>query len=111
MELNIRLTPEEEKALLTQYSSIEEYAQRILVSRAKRLITDIVAKHSDDLVGVTEAEQATIDTEIGGRIIVDRSKLSDEISNIIVRRAAIKTFTEKITEMREIYIEDRVIIE
>jgi len=69
MQININLIEEQIKALLTEYTSIEEYCQRVVENRANRIMMDIVKKHADDLEGVTAQEQAIINDM--GRLWLD----------------------------------------
>ena len=96
MQVNIKLTEEQIKALLTEYTSIEEYCQRIVENRANRIMMDIVKKYSDNLEGVTADEQAIINDKLAGKIVVRPDKLPEEVKKIIVKRAKTKTMVEKI---------------
>ena len=98
MQININLSEEQIKALLTVYVSIEEYCQRVVENRANRLCEEIVKKYADDLEGVTVDEQAVITSETVGKIIVKAEKLPEAVKQIIVRRAKTKTMVEKIAE-------------
>jgi len=98
MQINIELTEEQIKALLTEYTSIEEYCQRVVENRANRIMMDIVKNYADDLEGVTVDEQAVINDKLAGKIVVKPDKLPDEVKQIIVRRAKTKTMVEKIAE-------------
>ncbi|MBW2645079.1 MAG: hypothetical protein JRE23_02670 [Deltaproteobacteria bacterium] len=104
MQININLTEEQIKALLTEYTSIEEFCQRVVENRANRIMMDIVKKHADNLEGVTAEEQKTISFATVGKIITDAEKLPEEVQKIIVKRAKIKTMEEKIAE-QELEIE------
>ena len=98
MNIIISLTIEQEKALLTEYTSIEEYCQRVVENRANRLCEEIVKKYADDLEGVTVEEQAIITASMAGKIVVNAEKLPEEVKVIIVRRAKCKSMVEKIAE-------------
>ena len=98
MQINIILSEEQIKALLTVYVSIEEYCQRVVENRANRLYEEIVKKYADDLEGVTVDEQTVITSGLAGKIIVKADKLPDEVKQIIVRRSKVKSMIEKITE-------------
>ena len=98
MQIEINLSEEQIKALLTVYVSIEEYCQRVVENRANRLCEEIVKKYADNLEGVTVDEQTVITSGLAGKIIVKAGKLPDEIKQIIVRRAKVKTMVEKIAE-------------
>ena len=98
MQININLSEEQIKALLTVYVSIEEYCQRVVENRANRLYEEIVKKYADDLEGVTVDEQTVITSGLAGKIIVKADKLPDEVKQIIVRRSKVKSMIEKITE-------------
>ena len=98
MQININLTNEQEKALLTEYISITEYASRVVTNRANRLMEVIVEKYADNLRGVTVDEQAIIESGLAGKIVVNAEKLPEEIKQIIVRRAKVKSMVEKIAE-------------
>jgi len=98
MQININLSEEQIKALLTEYTSIEEYCQRVVENRANRIMMDIVKKYADNLEGVTAKEQAIINTKLDGKIVVRPDKLPEEVKQIIVRRAKTKTMAQKIKE-------------
>jgi hypothetical protein len=103
MQININLTKEQIKALLTEYVSIEEYCQRIVENRANRIIIAIVkdyAKGKYDIEGVTVDEQAVINSKLANKIVVQSDKLPDDVKQIIVRRANIKTMADKIKEQK-----------
>jgi len=105
MQININLSTEQIKALLTEYTSIEEYCQRVVENRANRIMMAIVKKHADDLEGVTTKEQAVITSAMAGKIVVNAEKLPNEVKQIIVRRAKTKTMVEKIKEQEEMFKE------
>jgi len=98
MQINLNLSEEQQKALLTEYTSIEEYCQRVIENRANRIMESIVKKYADNLEGVTAQEQAVITAKLAGKIVVNADKLPEEIKTIIVRRAKTKTMVEKIAE-------------
>lgn len=101
MQVNINLTEEQEKALLTAERTVEEFAQRAVENRANRLMKEIVKKFADNLEGVTASEQAVITASMAGKIVVDPEKLPEEVKAIIVRRARTKTMVQKIKEQEE----------
>ena len=101
MQININLTDEQIKALLTEYTSIEAWTERVVQKRANDIIEAIVKKHADDLEGVTAEEQAIINNKLAGKIVVRPDKLPDEVKQIIVRRAKTKTMVQKIKEQKE----------
>ena len=103
MQININLSEEQIKALLTVYVSIEEYAQRVVENRANRLCEQIVKDYADNLEGVTVDEQAVITTNVAGKIIVKAEKLPEAVKQIIVRRAKVKSAVERIKEQEIIY--------
>ena len=98
MQININLSEEQIKALLTVYVSIEEYCQRVVENRANRLCEEIVKDYADNLEGVTVDEQTIITSGLAGKIIVKAEKLPKEVKQIIVRRSKVKSMIEKITE-------------
>ena len=98
MNININLSEEQIKALLTVYVSIEEYCQRVVENRANRLCEEIVKDYADNLEGVTIDEQTVITTDVAGKIIVNAEKLPEAVKQIIVRRAKTETMIEKIAE-------------
>jgi len=100
MEININLTEEQIKALLTEYTSIEEYCQRVVENRANRIMMDIVKNYADNLEGVTAEEQAIINNKLAGKIVVRPDKLPEEVKQIIVRRAKTKMMMQKIEEQK-----------
>jgi len=98
MQVNINLTEEQIKALLTEYRTVEEYANMAVTNRANRIMMEIVKKYADNLEGVTAEEQAIINDKLAGKIVVKPDKLPEEVKQIIVRRAKTKTMVEKIAE-------------
>lgn len=98
MQININLSSEQQKALLTEYTSIEAYCQTVVTNRANRIMQEIVKNYADNLEGVTAEEQATVTAKLAGKIIVNTESLPEEIKTIIVRRAKVKSMTEKIAE-------------
>ena len=98
MQIEINLSEEQIKALLTVYVSIEEYCQRVVENRANRLCEEIVKNYADNLEGVTVDEQTVITTNTAGKIIVKVGKLPEAVKQIIVRRAKTKTMVAKIAE-------------
>jgi len=100
MQININLSEEQIKALLTEYTSIEEYCQRVVENRANRIMMDIVKKYADNLEGVTADEQVIINDKLAGKIVVKPDKLPEEVKQIIVRRAKTKTMVQKIEEQK-----------
>jgi len=98
MQININLSEEQIKALLTVYVSIEEYCQRVVENRANRLCEEIVKKYADNLEGVTVDEQTVITSGLAGKIVVKADKLPEAVKQIIVRRAKTKTMVAKIAE-------------
>ena len=98
MQININLSEEQIKALLTVYVSVEEYCQRVVENRANRLCEEIVKNYADDLEGVTVDEQTVITTNVAGKIITKAEQLPEAVKQIIVRRAKTKTMVEKIAE-------------
>jgi len=101
MQININLTDEQIKALLTEYRTVEEYCQRAVGNRANRIMMDIVKKYADDLEGVTVEEQVVITSAMAGKIVVNAEKLPKEVKQIIVRRAKVKSAIERIKEQKE----------
>jgi len=98
MQININLSEEQIKALLTVYVSIEEYCQRVIENRANRLCEEIVKNYADNLEGVTIDEQTVITSQLAGKIVVKAGKLPEAVKQIIVRRAKTSTMVEKIAE-------------
>jgi len=105
MQININLTEEQIKALLTEYTSIEEYCQRVVGNRANRIMMDIIKKYADNLEGVTTEETSLI-TAATEKIIVNAEKLPEEVQNIIVRRAKTKTMEQKILDQEPITLDE-----
>jgi len=101
MQININLTEEQVKALLTEYRTIEEYANMAVIGRADRIMMDIVKKYADNLEGVTAEEQAIINDKLAGKIVVNAEKLPEKVKAIIVRRAKVKSAIERIKEQKE----------
>jgi len=102
MQININLSEEQIKALLTEYTSIEAWTERVVQKRANDIIEAIVKKHADDLEGVTAEERAVIMSAMAGKIVVNAEKLPEEVKQIIVRRAKTKTMVQKVKEQKEV---------
>ena len=103
MQININLSEEQIKALLTYYKSIESYVQSVVENRANRLIEVLVkdyAKGRFEVEGITIAEQNIIDTKLANKIVVQPDQLADEVKQIIVRRSKVKSMVEKIAEQK-----------
>ena len=101
MQVNINISSEQEKAILTQFVSIEVYLQQMIDNRAWRIMNDIVreyAKGNCKVVGITAEEQMVINSKLSNKIIVQPDNLPDEVKQIIVRRADVKSAVEKIAE-------------
>lgn len=101
MRININLTEEQEKAILTQFVSIEIYLQQMIDVRAWRIINNIVreyAKGNCKVEGITAQEQAIINAKLEDKIIVQPDRLPNKVKAIIVRRAKVKSAVEKIAE-------------
>lgn len=103
MQININISSEQEKAILTQFISIEAYLQQMIGNRAWRIMNDIVreyAKGNCKVIGVTTVEQEIIDTKLKDKIIINVDNIPDEVKQIIVRRADVKSAVEKIAEQK-----------
>ena len=101
MQVNINISNEQEKALLTQFVSIKIYLQQMIDNRAWRIMNDIVreyAKGNCKVIGVTTEEQTIINTKLSNKIIVQPDNLPKEVKQIIVKRADVKSVVEKIAE-------------
>lgn len=108
MQINISLSEEQEKALLTQFVSIEAYLQQMIDNRAWRIMNDIAreyAKGNCEVVGVTVEEQAIINAKLKDKITVNSDNIPDEVKQIIVRRADVKSAIGKIAEQEEMHKE------
>lgn len=98
MQVNINITAEQEKAILTQFFSIEAYIQQMIDNRAWKIMNNIVgeyAKGNCNVEGVTSEEQAIIDTKLEDKIIIDVDNVPNEVKQIIIRRAKVKSAIEK----------------
>ena len=101
MQININLSEEQIKALLTYYKTIESYCQTVVENRANRIINDLVrdyAKGKFEVEGVTVDEQAVIDIKLANKIVVQPDQIPEEVKKIIVRRVKILSMAEKIVE-------------
>ena len=101
MQININISSEQEKAILTQFVSIKIYLQQMIDNRAWRIINNIVkeyAKGNCNVVGVTKEEQTIINAKLSNKIIIQPDNLPNEVKQIIVRRADVKSAIEKIAE-------------
>ena len=103
MQININITNEQGKAILTQFVSIKTYLQQMIDTRSWRIMNDIVreyAKGNCKVVGITAEEQTVINSKLSNKIIVQPDNLPDEVKQIIVRRADVKSAVEKIAEQK-----------
>ena len=101
MQVNINISSEQEKAILTQFVSIKVYLQQMIDNRAWRIMNYIVkeyAKGNCKVIGVTTTEQAIIDEKLKDKIIVNVDNIPNDVKEIIVRRADVKSAVEKIAE-------------
>ena len=98
MKINVALTEAQLKALLSEEVSIEACANRILANKAERIIDRIIESHGDQLTGVTAEERAAIAEATKGRVITDPSRLPRHVREIVVKRATIKSMTQKAEE-------------
>ena len=101
MQIEVNLSEEQQKALLTYYKTIGGYVQTVVENRANRIMNDLVrdyAKGKFEVVGVTVSEQVVIDNKLANKIVVQPDQIPEEVKKIIVRRAKIKTAVEKIAE-------------
>jgi len=101
MQIEINLSDEQIKALLTEYTSIEQYCQRVVENRANRIMEQIVKDYADKLEGVTSEEQTIINDKLAGKIVVRPDKLPEKVKKIKVRKAKTKTMVQKIKEQKE----------
>jgi len=99
MQININLSEEQIKALLTYYKTVESYCQTVVENRANRIINDLVrdyAKGKFEVANVTVDEQAVINAKLANKIVVQPDQLDEAVKAIIVKRAKVKTMVEKI---------------
>ena len=104
MQVNINISSEQEKAILTQFISIEVYLQQMIDTRSWRIVNYIVkeyAKGNCKVIGITTEEQAIIDTKLKDRIIINVDNIPNEVKRIIVKRADVKSMVDKIKEEKE----------
>jgi len=101
MQININLSEEQIKALLTEYASIEEYCQRVVENRANRIMEKIVkdyAMEKFELEPLSVDEQKILDDTLKGRFVFSVDKLNKAVKKIIVMKSNTKTMVEKIAE-------------
>ena len=103
MEINIavRLTKEQQKALLSGYRTIEEFVQRMVEDRANRIMDDIVRDYADEKILIdtlTTEEKAALSAVLESKIVIHPSRLPHAVKSLIVKKAQIKTRVEKIAE-------------
>ena len=104
MQINLSLTLEQQKALLSEYVSIEQYCQLVLKNRANRIIEDIVRDCTEGKVStvpLTKDEQLLIDNATASKIIVRSDRLPKEVKELIVKKAIIPTMVKKIAAQEE----------
>ena len=105
MQININLSDEQIKALLTYYTTVESYCQNVVENRARRIIDDLVRDYASgkfEVAGVTLTEQNLINTKLANKIVVQPEQLDEVVKAIIVKRANVKTMVEKIAEQEAI---------
>ena len=99
----IELTPEQEKALLTDMVSIDEFIRNALLTRANRYINLICEKALKDETGeiLAEIDKANIENQIAalGKVIYGMEDLPDNIKTEIVQKASIKSAAERNEEI------------
>jgi len=104
MQINLNLTEEQIKALLTEYTSIEEYCQRVVENRANRIMMAIVkdyAMEKFELEPLSVDEQKILDDTLKGRFVFSVNKLNKAVKKIIVMKSNTKTMVQKIKEQKE----------
>ena len=114
MQININLSEEQIKALLTYYPSIEGYVQIVVRERARRIIDNLVRDYASGkfgTTGITTDEQNVINSKLANKIIVQPEDVPDEIKNIIVKRINVKSIVEKIEEQEKIAEAEPIILD
>lgn len=104
MQIDISLADEQQKALLTAYTSIEEYIQRVVENRANRIIDDIVRDCADgkvSTVALAKTEQSLVDKATANKIVVRPDRLPKEVKALIVKKSIIPAMVEKIAAQEE----------
>jgi len=99
MQIDITLSEEQVKALLTEHINIEDYVQNILENRANRIIDSIVlgcANGDVATASLTVEEQADIDKLLNSRIITNVSSLPRDIKRLLVKKAVVPTAIERL---------------
>jgi len=99
MQITIHLSEEQQKALLTEYTSIEWYVQQVVANRANKIMDQIVCDYAGGKINadvLTETEQALMDTSVAGKIIVRSDHLPREVKAMIVKKANTTTMAEKV---------------
>jgi len=95
MDIKIELTAAQEKALLTVYPSVPEYAQKMLVLRANERMDEILRDYAAGRVAVDALdakEQEAVMIALGERVVMSVESCPAEVKEIlmgkIVMRAA-----------------------
>jgi len=105
MQVNLNLSDEQIKALLTEYTSIEKYCQRVVENRANQIMEKIVkdyAMEKFELEPLSVDEQKILDDTLKGRFVFSVDKLNKAVKKIIVMKSNTKTMVEKIKEQKEV---------
>ena len=99
MEITLRLTDAQEKALSSRYASIQEFVQSVVANRSDRIINEIVACYANRSILIdklTADEHAIIDSDLANRIIVTPSGISQEVKAMIVNKAQLLSDIDRI---------------
>jgi len=105
MEIKVELSAAQEKALLTAYPSIQEYAQDVLVLRANERMKEIVRDYAEGRLVLSKEEEAGLADKLAGRLIVTPESLPIEVAEIIVVRAE-KPVEAVVVEPVEVPVEE-----
>lgn len=102
-EYSVSLSEEEEKALLTDMLSIQEWLENAIHNKARRCV-DMVCHQALSEVGeiiLTNAEKQVIVSELvkEGRIISTVKQMPEAIKRQIVRMARVKSAEERQEEL------------
>jgi len=101
---NLNITAEQEKALLTQFVSVEAYLQQMIDNRSWKIMQGIIKDYAIEkfeLEPLSEDEQKILDDTLKGRFVFSVDKLNKAVNKIIVMKSKVKSIVDKIKEQEE----------
>lgn len=97
MDIKIELSGAQEKALLTVYPSVAEYAQKMLTLRANERIDEILRDYAAGRIAVDPLdvkEETAISAALGSRVVMSVESLPAEIKEMLVNKLVVQAVTD-----------------